>query len=101
MRLADIDVCQSCSAHQPRPSALSSLSLSALGWQQLSFTIHPPTCLILIMVLIQIRLNTAEGTFKENVDIISGFFAREVVLLWKHDEEKAHAATLRIIIKLH
>lgn len=69
MRPADNDVCQSCSAHQPRPSALSSLSLSALGWQQLSFTIHPPTCLILIMQLIEIRLNTA--------DIMNRFFARE------------------------
>ncbi len=62
MRPADSDVCQSCSVHQPRPSALSSLSLSTVGWQQLSFTIHPPTCLILIMVLIGIRLNAAQCT---------------------------------------
>lgn len=49
MGLADSDVCQGCSVHQPRPSALSSLSLSTPSWQQLSFTIHPPVCLILIM----------------------------------------------------
>lgn len=61
MHPADSDVCQSCSVHQPRPSALSSLSLSTV-WQQLSFTIHPPTCLILIIVLIGIRLNTAQCT---------------------------------------
>lgn len=42
MRPADSDVCQSCCVHQPHPSAPSSLSLSALGWQQFSFTVQPP-----------------------------------------------------------
>lgn len=66
MRPADSDVCQSRSVHQPRPSALSSLSLSSLGRQQLSFTIHPPTCLILIMSLIK---NLAQHS---QVDLVKG-----------------------------
>lgn len=83
-RPSDSDVCQSCSFRQPRPSALSSLSLSTVGWQQLSFTFHPLACLILIILLIGIKLNAAVCTGQTQGGDSKEKYVRETV------QQRAH-----------